>query len=183
MEDTWIYHLPFILSAPIHLFCEELENKQYRGALLTLKDCYEGVLKFYSSLLYTDAINHIFSHNFKENKVINDEFLNNLQLLFSKPPSNGDWLEFYFRTAILLNGNGLAGQLCFPEVVYLVCKPKKSRCKTKAAKILQDFVSWRNSTIGHGTTSHDLEQIKEDLINRKEILEFIGHVLLLQFWQ
>ena len=105
--------------------------------------------------------------------MINDEFLNNLQLLFSKPPSNGDWLEFYFRTAILLNGNGLAGQLCFPEVVYLVCKPKKSRCKTKAAKILQDFVSWRNSTIGHGTTSHDLEQIKEDLINRKEILEFI----------
>lgn len=166
--------LPHIIAAPIDIFNEEFERKNYRGALLTIKDCFQGTIKFFSCLLYTDAINNIFSKKeFSKESSLHTEFIQILHKLFAKPPSNGDWLEFYFNTASIISENKLSDQLVFPELVTLVCKANRKRCNTRHAKVFRDFVEWRNNNIGHGKTSHDVNHIITQLEEQKEKFESI----------
>jgi archaellum biogenesis ATPase FlaH len=159
--------LPFLLSAPLKLFNSEMNDKKYRGAVLAIKDCWEALLKLLGITLYTDAINHIYS---MDDKDCPHEFLEILSLLFSKPPANGDWLNFYVETAKFIQNNEDADRLVFPELANLVCRAGDLRLNKKTMALFRGFVEWRNCTIGHSIISHDIESVRSDIEQQYERL-------------
>lgn len=153
---------PFLVSGPIRLFTEDMKKGQYRSALLTLKDIGEAIIKFYGVTLFSDAVENILKNN-NETIKLKSDLLDIVTKLFLKPPALGDWLDFYFKTAILLKKEDLIKSLVFPEIVDIVSQGKQLKCNSKEAKILREFVSWRNDSIGHGTTSHNTGEIKKTI--------------------
>jgi hypothetical protein len=165
---------PGLIELPSSLLRQESQAGNFRGALLVLRDCWEAAIKLLGIMLYADLTATVEDGN--------DQDLINLVIpLLSKPPALGDWLDFYLATSRFAYHAGLKDRLIIPELCGIVHSPgrnaKSSIRLTPFGKSLWSVVAWRNDTIGHGAASHDVMQVQQMVQEQTERLEiFLGQV-------
>src|ERR1017187_7315235 len=115
--------LPALIEMPARLLDDEIDAGPYRGALLIARDCWEAAIKFCGIALYADLVGTVGSdHQTRTSELV--------MPLIVKPPSMGDWLDFWLASSKLAVRLSATGALLRSEEhtselqspMYLVCR-------------------------------------------------------------
>jgi hypothetical protein len=165
--------LPALIEMPVRLLDDEIDAGRYRGALLIARDCWEAAIKFCGIALYADLVGTVGP----DHQACTSELV---MPLIVKPPSMGDWLDFWLASSKLAVRLNATGALLVPElsgVLHVALREGGRLHVTATTRLLHQAVEWRNETIGHGACSHSLDSVKAWVVEQRSRLAEVLNAL------
>ncbi|MDQ3704608.1 MAG: NACHT domain-containing protein [Chloroflexota bacterium] len=159
-----------------------MSEGSYRAALLVVRDCWEAIIKFCGIALHADLVRLADGCDGMQQSGVDAELAVLTWELLNKPPSAGDWVNFYLRCSAVGWQRGLQDRLLVPELCLFAHeqprRPGQTPRLAQGGRALLEAIEWRNRTIGHGAASHDIDEVRQSVLEQEqrlaETLEQLG---------